>query len=149
MYLALAGFFLSFCINIACVLGKQIPPDMPFFLMHIGIFVVFFPAVFAAQKMLGSTVRRDFWKVVMKDAPEVVRYLFYLVFAYGWLTGILAFFDGSTGNHQPGTPVSGPDWLVFSATWMIFYFASFAVLLSARNSCLKYSHPPSASQFSQ
>jgi hypothetical protein len=112
-------------------------------------FCCFFPAVFAAKKMLGSTVRRDFWKVVMKDAPDIVRYLFYVFFAYGWLTGILAFYGGPLGNGQNSTPTSGQDWRAFSGTWMAFYYASFAILLSARNSCLKYERLPAASQFSQ
>ena len=149
MYLAFAGFLISFCINVACVLGKQIPPDVPFFFMHVGIFVVFFPAVFAAKKMLGGTVRRDFWKVAMKDAPDVARYLFYVIFAYGWLTGIFGFFSGSSGMATTQRPPSGPDWLAFSGTWMIFYNASFAILLSARNSSLKYTHLADDSEFSQ
>jgi hypothetical protein len=149
MYLALAGFLISLWINIACVLGKQIPSDAPLFLMHIGIFVVFIPATLTGQKMLGGKLRRDFWKAVMKDAPEAYYYLFYIIFAYSWLTGVYAFFSGFPGNGQPSTPSSGQDWLVFSGVWMIFYYASFAIFLSARNSCFKYAQLPDNSQFSQ
>ena len=138
MYLALAGFLMSLGINIACVLGKQVPSDMPFFLMHVGIFVVFFPAIFAAQKMVGNTRRRGFWKAVLKEAPEGFYYLFYVVFAYSWLTGIQGFFNGSPGSSQRSTPFGGPDWLAFSGVWMTFYYASFVILLSARNFCFKY-----------
>ncbi len=146
MYLALAGFLISLCINIACVFGKQLPPDVPFFIMHMGIFVVFFPAVWAAKKMLGSTARRDFWKVVMKNAPDFVRHIFYIIFAYEWLIwiGVLGFFR-ATSQRPPG----GPDWFVFSGTWMIFYYTSFAILLSARNSNSKHTRLAADSEFSQ
>jgi hypothetical protein len=138
MYLALAGFLMSLGINVACVLGKQIPSDVPFFFMHIGIFVVFFPAILAAQKMVGNTRRRGFWKAVLKEAPEGFYYLFYVVFAYSWLTGIHGFYNGSPGSGQHSTPFGGQDWLGFSGVWMTFYYVSFVILLSARNFCFKY-----------
>jgi hypothetical protein len=99
--------------------------------------------------MLGGTLRRDFWKAVMKDAPEGFYYLFYVIFAYSWLTGVYGFFNGFPGNGQHSTPSNGQDWLAFSGVWMIFYYASFAILLSARSSCFKYTHLPADSQFSQ
>jgi len=138
MYLALAGFLISLCINIACVLRKQMPLDAPFFLMHLGIFVVFFPAILTAQKMVGNTNRRGFWKAVMKNVPEAVSYLFYVIFAYSWLTGFYSFFNGAPANGHRSTLSSGSEWLVFSGIWMDFYYASFAIFLSARNSSFKY-----------
>ena len=141
MYLALAGFIVSFCINVASVVGKApASEDAPFFLLHVGIFVVFFPAVMAAKKMLGSTQGFYFWKRVLKDAPEGSRFLFYVILAYGWLIGLFAFFNGLPTEVQ--WPLSNRSaWLPFSAVWMIFYYASFIILLSARNYSIKYSTP--------
>jgi hypothetical protein len=118
IYLALTGFLISLCVNIASLLGRPFPSDAPFFLLHIGIFVVFLPAILAAKKMLGNTYRRDFWKVVMNNAPENLPYLFYAVFAYAWLPGLYAFSKGFRENGQPGTPSNAPPWQAFSATWM-------------------------------
>jgi hypothetical protein len=137
MYLALTGFLISLWINIACLLGKQVLSDAQFFLMHGGVFAVFFPAFFAARKMLGDTNRRGFWKAVTMDTPKGLRDLFYLVFAYGWLTGAYGFFHLSPGNGQPSTLFNGSDLLPFSGVWMVFYYSSFVILLSARNVCLK------------
>ena len=145
MYLALAGFIISFCINFASLLKIALPESAPFFLLHAGIFVVFFPALLAAKKMLGTSYGLNFWKRVMKEAPEGFRYLFYVIFAYSWLIGFFALFNG------PPTQVRSSDfnksaWLPFSAVWMIFYYTSFVVLLSAHNYSVKYSTPADLSR---
>jgi hypothetical protein len=139
MYLALAGFLISFCINIVSLLGIVLPQGAPFFLLHVGIFVVFFPAILAAKKMVGYTNGRYFWKRLMNEAPEGFRYLFYVVFGYCWLIGFLSFSQPFPGKDPSSFLSTRSEWLPFSAVWMVFYYSSFVILLSARNYSLKSS----------
>lgn len=129
--LALVGLLLSIWINIGALFGHQPPPL--FWALHIGVFLVFFPAILVAQKRVGTTQRRDFWKAATKGSPDGVRYLLYFFFAYAWITGILSFIQMPPGtlpkDHDPAL-----SWVVFSSVWMVFYCASYAILSSALRS---------------
>lgn len=125
--LALMGFALSVLINIGTMTSRWTPPSY-LWALHGGIFVVFFPAMFVAQKRVGSTSRKDLWKVLLKDAPDWMKYFLYALFAYGFVISIPTW---SRGVLQPSSiPKSSDfsDWSDFSAIWMVFYWASFAIL---------------------
>ncbi len=131
-FLSFVGLVLSIWVHVGALLGRQVAPDYFFWGLHVGIFVVFFPAVFVAQKRVGSTSRRDFWKVVTKDSPEGLRYLLYFFFAYAIVNFTIFFFQDPIGK-QDGPP-SPLTWRGFSGHWMVFYCASFAILTSALRS---------------
>ena len=132
-FLSLIGLILSLWIHIGALLGRSVAPEYLFWLMHFGVFVVFFPAVLVAQKRVGSTTRKDFWKVVMKGSSDGLRYLLYFFFAYAFISSFVDFFHMAPGVVPKG-PNPGPQWRGFSAIWMVFYCASFAILSSALNS---------------
>lgn len=58
-------------------MGKRVAPEFFFWLLHIGIFVVWIPAIFAAQRLVGNVSRKDFWKVVLIGSPDWMRYMVY------------------------------------------------------------------------
>lgn len=127
-FLALLGLLLSIWVHIGAIFGHQ--PLPAFWGLHVGIFLVFFPAIIVAQKRFGTTQGKDFWKTVTKGSPDGLRYMLYFFFAYASLTGILIVFQsppGTAPNREPATV----DWRGFSAVWMVFYCASFAILSSA------------------
>jgi hypothetical protein len=125
--LSAIGLILSLLVNIAALTGRHVAPY--FWILHVGIFVVWFPAVFIAQRRVGNVNRKDFWKVVLKGSPEWMRYMVHGFLAYSFLD--FAWFLGI----RPGRNASGPaaDWLWFSHIWMVFYSAAFAILYSAVN----------------
>jgi hypothetical protein len=115
------------------VLGRQVAPDYFLGARHIGVFVVFFPAILVAQKRVGSTSRKDFWKVVTKGSPDGLRYLRYFFLAYAFADFFIFFFHVSPAgdaNHQ----APALQWCGFSGHWMFFYYASFVILSSALRS---------------
>jgi hypothetical protein len=129
-FLALVGLILSLWVHIGVLFGRQ--PSPASWGLHIGVFVVFFPAVFVAQKRLGTAQRRDFWKAVTKGSPDGVRYMLYFFFAYAFITGLFDFFQsppGAVPNRDTAL-----NWRAFSAGWMVFYYASFAILSAALSS---------------
>jgi hypothetical protein len=129
--LAITGFLLSVWVNIGAVTGQWTPPSY-FWALHVGIFVVFFPAVFVAQRRVGHTNRKDFWKVALKGAPDWMRYLLYALFGYAAVISIPSWIRGLQHASDPQRP-SGfiSEWTVFSVIWMVFYWASFAIVYAA------------------
>jgi hypothetical protein len=128
--LAFIGLILSIWVHVGALFGYRVAPDYFFGMLHVGTFVVFFPAVLVAQKRLGSTRRKDFWKEVTRGSSDGVRYLLYFFFAYGFVNFFLAFF----APHPASIPADGNptfEWRGFSGHWMLFYYASFAILTSA------------------
>jgi hypothetical protein len=68
--LAAIGFFLSLWIHLGAVMGKRVAPEAFFWGLHVGAIAIWFPAVFVAQHRVGSLNRRDFWKIVLRSAPD-------------------------------------------------------------------------------
>ena len=68
--LSLAGLILSLWVHIGALLGRRVAPEDFFWGLHMGIFVVFLPAVFLAQKSVGSANRKDLRKVATKALPD-------------------------------------------------------------------------------
>jgi len=132
-FLSLIGLLLSIWVHVGAIFGRRVAPEYFFFLLHAGIFVVFFPAILVAQKRVGSTNRKDFWKAVTKGSPDGLRYLLYFFFAYAFVN-----FFTFILQQPPGTAPKGQnpalEWRGFSGHWMVFYCASFVILSSALRS---------------
>lgn len=129
-FLALIGLVLSIWVHLGALFGRQ--PSPIFGGLHVGVFIVSFPAILVAQKRLGTTHRKDFWKAITKGSPDGVRYMLNFFFAYAFVTGLLVFLKSPPGvvpNRDPAV-----DWRGFSAVWMVFYCASFAILSAALHS---------------
>ena len=130
--LSLIGLILSLWVHIGAISGRRVAPEYFFWGLHMGIFVVFFPAILVAQKRVGSTNRKDFWKAATKGSPDGLRYLVYFFFAYAFINFAIFVAQAPTGKSVGEPPAS--VWRGFSGHWMVFYSASFAILFSALNS---------------
>lgn len=137
-YLALVGFLASFAAHIASLFGRQLFAGVA--ILHIGLFVVFAPAVLIANKTFGSVraSRKDFWKIILLGCPLWMKNISYAVFFYA-IFNFLIFIVSVNSNH-PHTlhsPFLGsmPPEVVrgFSGHWMIFYWASFVIFYSQSN----------------
>lgn len=125
--LAITGFLSSVLVNVRTLSSRWTPPNYVWGL-HVGIFLVFSPAIFVAQKRVGSPNRKDFWKVVLKGAPDWMKYFLYALFAYAAAIGIPSWIRAM---QQPPQVSGFSDWGEFSVIWMVFYWASFAILYAA------------------
>lgn len=67
--LSCVGLVVSLWVHLGAVMGRRVAPEPFFWILHIGIFVVWFPAVFVAQRLVGNMNRKDLWKVILKDSP--------------------------------------------------------------------------------
>jgi hypothetical protein len=130
--LAAVGLVVSLWVHLGAVGGKRVAPETFFFMLHIGVFVVFAPAIFVAQRLVGNTARKDFWKAALRWSPNWMRYMVYGFGGYAFVNFALFIFrappHGGSGN--PPAVV----WRGFSGHWMVFYCASMAILYSAVNS---------------
>ncbi len=138
--LSLIGLLLSLWVHIGAVLGKLVAPDFFFWGLHVGIFVVWFPAIFVARGLVGNLQRKDLWKVVLKGSPEWVRYMLYGFLTYAFVNFALFMLHAPPGDHRPNPPVE--DWRGFSGHWMAFYFSAFAILNSAARRAANWSECP-------
>lgn len=127
--IATTGLVLSLWVHIGAVMGKRVAPESYFWMLHIGIFVVWFPAVFVAQRLVGNVNRNDVWKVVLKGSPDWMRYMVYGFFGYAVVNFLLFMAkapNGGSGANPPATV-----WRGFSGHWMAFYSAALAILYAA------------------
>ncbi|MGZ4788608.1 MAG: DUF3592 domain-containing protein [Terriglobales bacterium] len=123
MSLALVGFILSMWVHVQAISGRAPPTSL--WMLHLGIFVVFIPTVLVAQKRVGKTNRKDFWTVVLRGAPEWMKYLLYACFGYAFVNFFWCLSKLPAGHHTGTTP---REWRLMSGHWMVFYLASFAVV---------------------
>jgi hypothetical protein len=127
VWLSAIGLVVSLWVHIGALTGRGVPSA--FWVLHVGIFVVWFPAVLVAQRLVGNANRRDFWKVVLKEVPDWMRYMVYVFSAYEFVNFMISMGQTSSGGRH--TTTSAADWRGFSGLWMVFYSAALAILYSA------------------
>ena len=130
--LAAVGLGVSLWVHIGAIAGRRVVPLTFFIMLHLGCFVVFIPAIWVGQRLVGSTARRDFWKAVLRWAPDWMRYMVYGFFAYA-IANFALFMIQAPPHGGSGNPPA-IVWRGFSGHWMAFYSASMAILYSAVNS---------------
>src|SRR6185369_13985049 len=96
VWLSGIGLLLSLWVHIGALMGRNVPSA--FWVLHVGIFVVWFPAVLVAQRLVGNASRKDFWKVILKEAPDWVRYVMYVLFAYEFVNFMISMGQSSSGG---------------------------------------------------
>jgi hypothetical protein len=147
--LSALGLVTSLYVHLGAVMGRRVAPGAFFWILHMGIFIVWFPAIFVAKQRVGSTRRKDFWKRVLTGSPEWMRYLVYGFFGYAMLNFALFMLKAPAGGTGPNPPAE--VWRGFSGHWMAFYSAALAILYSAASEnanglrCLN-GHPVSSSE---
>jgi len=127
--LSAIGLFLSLWVHLGAVAGRRVAPEAFFWMLHIGIFIVWLPTVLVAERLVGSVNRRDLWKVVLKDSPDWMRYMVYGFFGYAFVNFVFFMTKAPTGGGGANPPAV--VWRGFSGHWMAFYSAALAVLYAA------------------
>jgi hypothetical protein len=127
VWLSAIGLLVSLWIHVGAVMGRIVPSA--FRVLHVGIFVVWFTAVLVAQRLVGNANRNDVWKVVLKGAPDWMRYMVYVFSTYEFVNFMISMGQASSGGRH--TTTSAADWRGFSGLWRVFYSAALAILYSA------------------
>lgn len=131
MLLAACGLALSIAAHIMALAGIPIPGGSHVWLLHIGIFIVWIPAVLVSVQMTRHSRRKDHLKVVLAGCPVWVRRGFPILFGYviiNFFWFMVATADQPKQPQSPATSLS--DVRGFSGHWMMFYAAALAVLYS-------------------
>jgi hypothetical protein len=123
---SIVGLVISLYVHLNALLGRSMPAA--FWALHVGIFVVWIPAVLVANRRLGKKRGLDFWKVVLNGAPIWMRYLLYAFFGYAFVNFFLFM---ANSPDKPSGMENPAEWRGFSGHWMVFYFAAFAILYAA------------------
>ena len=127
--LSAVGLVVSLWVHLGAVMGRRVAPEAFFWILHVGIFVVWFPAIFVAQRLVGNVNRKDLWKVVLKDSPDWMRYMVYGFFGYAAVNFLFFMTKAPSGGGGASPPAV--VWRGFSGHWMAFYSAALAILYSA------------------
>ncbi len=127
--LSAVGLVVSLWVHLAAVMGRRDAPAAFFWLLQIGIFVVWFPAIIIAKQQVGNLQRRDFWNRALKGSPAWMRYMVYGFLGYAIVNFLLFRSHAPTGGGDVNPPAV--VWRGFSGHWMAFYSAAFAILYSA------------------
>jgi hypothetical protein len=126
--LSALGLVVSVWIHLGAVMGRRVAPEAFMWILGFGIFVVWFPAFIVAQRLVGNTNRKDFWKAILKGSPDWMRYAVYAFLGYA-VVNFLFFVSKAPSGGSGNPPVS--VWRMFSGHWMAFYSAALAILYSA------------------
>jgi hypothetical protein len=125
LWLAILGFAASLTVHVFSLFGCPSPFGTWTWALHIGIFLVWFPAVVVAHGLSKGAKRADFWRAVLRGCPQRVRVGAYVIFAYAVLNFVLFI-----GTPEPHTDIQ--NFRGFSGHWMAFYYVATAILYSAR-----------------
>ena len=137
--LSAVGLVLSLWVHLGALMGQRVAPESFFWILHIGIFVVWLPAVLVAQRLVGNMNRMDFWKIVLKNSPDWMRYMVYAFGGYAVINFLLFMIHAPNGGNGANPPAA--VWRGFSGHWMAFYSAALAIFYSASRSPAPVDHP--------
>ena len=131
LVMSAVGFLASLVSHVYALLGLDGPLGDRTMLLHVGIFIVWIPAILASRRLVRDVPQKDMWKATLRGCPEWMRYAFYGLFGYTFLNFALFMFRGA-GRSTPGGGGAAAPSVVrgFSGHWMLFYFAAFAMLYS-------------------
>jgi hypothetical protein len=128
VWTAATGLALSLWVHIGAVLGFTVAPFPLFVILHLGIFVVWIPAMLIA-KSVRPVRQMDFWKVASQGVPAWARYVMYGFFGYAFVNFFL--FAANPGGRGQGMNPPAVTWRGFSGHWMAFYSAALLILYAS------------------
>ena len=123
MFASGCGFLLSFIEHVSALFG--IPSSIGQFskYLNFGLFVVWLPAVLAANSLAKDFKQREFWKAVLRACPKWMKNMSYFFFGYAILNFILFGIDSSVSgaSPNPGRLSSGHLMAFYSVAMGILY----------------------------
>ena len=124
------GLVLSIVVHLCAWLNIASPLGRYTWLLHVGIFVVWFPTVLVSGRLTREYRANDFWKAALRGCPLWMRRMVYFFGAYAMLNFVIFILsekpESPSGAEMPPVVARG-----FSGHWMVFYSAALATLYSA------------------
>lgn len=128
--LAVTGLFLSLISHVAACLDLPQPLGDSAMALHVGVFVVWLPAVFVSKQLTANVKKKDFWRAALRGCPYWMRALTAIFFFYAIINFILfaCRLPPKKAHLAADSPIAVRG---FSGHWMAFYSAGAAMLYSA------------------
>src|SRR5262245_41237387 len=82
MLIAGTGFVLSAVTHVMSLLGQPLPGGSLVWVLHVGIFVVWFPAILLNRTKLETVDRKHQWDAILANCPRWMRRALGVLFAY-------------------------------------------------------------------
>jgi hypothetical protein len=129
MLLAALGFSLSVAAHVASIAGVPLPGGQSVWLLHAGIFVVWFPTALIASRIMRGVRRQDVWKVTLSGCPAWMRLAAKVLIGYVIVNFV--YFMATSGQRVHSSGAAPPSVIRgFSGHWMLFYGVAFMTLYS-------------------
>lgn len=129
MLVAAAGFLLSFTAHVLALFGRAMPGGGLVWMLHVGIFLVWFPAILFSKRKLQNVPRQKQMNALLAGSPVWMRRAVSVLFVYAIVNFLL--FMASTMGHPKPTGTAPPAVIRgFSGHWMIFYGVAFVTFYS-------------------
>jgi hypothetical protein len=131
VYLALIGLLFSLVAHVCGLLGLPQPLGYITWGLHIGVFVVWIPAIVAAQNTTHDINQRDAQEAAMRGCPVWFRRLTSVFFVYALFNFATFMAMMVLGGQRDEASQTALAFRGFSGHWMVFYSAAAAMLESA------------------
>jgi hypothetical protein len=128
--IATIGLLLSLIAHLCALLSLPQPLGEATWGLHIGIFVVWLPAVLVLTRLGRDFKQKDLWKAALRGCPKWMRWMTYGFFIYAFIN-IATFLMVAPLGQQPPGPDPPVVFRGFSGHWMAFYSASIGIMYSA------------------
>jgi hypothetical protein len=99
MVLAATGLIASLIVHMSALLGMPSPLGEESWVLHIGIFVVWLPAVLVLQSLSGEFKQKDLWRAALRGCPDWMRRIIWGFFAYAMVNFLV--FAVVIGRSKP------------------------------------------------
>ena len=130
LLMAGTGFLLSLTAHVLALLGIAMPGGGLVWTLHVGIFVVWIPAIVLSRRKAQNMPRKDQISPIPTDCPLWMRRGVKILFVYAIVNFFL--FMASTMGHPKPTGTAPPAVIRgFSGHWMVFYGVAFVTFYSA------------------
>ncbi len=127
--LAAVGLVLSSIVHLYALAGKASPFGGLAWGLHLGIFVVWLPAVLASGSIVKDFKQKDVWKASLRGCPTWMTRLTQFFMGYAFVNFFLFLYLEHTGADPAAKEIR--TFRGFSGHWMVFYSAAMSMLHSA------------------
>src|SRR5215469_10585399 len=100
LLIAAVGFVLSLVAHVLALLGIAMPGGGLVWALHVGIFVVWIPAIFLSRNRLQNVPRKNHMDAMLGDCPRWMRRAITILFAYA-IVNFLLFLFSTIGQPKP------------------------------------------------
>lgn len=129
LWLSGLGFVLSLFVHLCSLGGTPLPFGRSTWLLHVGIFVVWIPAVVLSRRLTREAKTKGSWQVIYAGCPTWMKTVLYVVVVYSMINFAL-FAAGDKPARSDVSLVPPTVTRGFSGYWLMFYWVAVCIFYS-------------------